>query len=63
MTTRDRERVAADLAERYAAGASIRQLARSSGLSYSTVRSLLIERGVTIRSPGGCSAVTYPDTV
>ncbi len=56
MTVRNRERVAAELASQYEAGVSLRQLARKSGLSYSSVRTLLIEHGVTIRRQGRAQA-------
>lgn len=37
----------------YQAGASIRDLARSNRLAFGTVRTLLLEAGVTLRSRGG----------
>lgn len=44
------------LADRYAGGASIRQLAAETGRSYSAVRSLLIQARVPLRSRGGARA-------
>lgn len=53
ITGRERDRLAALLAQRYLAGASIRALATESGRSFGWVRTLLLEAGVELRSRGG----------
>lgn len=53
LTGDTRTAVAADLAERYQAGASIRTIARRTGRTYGTVHRLLNEAGVTLRTRGG----------
>ncbi|WP_182543088.1 helix-turn-helix domain-containing protein [Halosaccharopolyspora lacisalsi] len=47
------DRCAADLALRYADGASIRRLAESTGRSYGFVHRVLTESGVPLRGRGG----------
>jgi hypothetical protein len=49
----ERTQVAAGLAARYEAGASIRQLAAETSRSYWQVRTLLVEAGETLRPRGG----------
>ena len=44
-----------DLTKRYAAGASIRDLAAASGRSYGFIHGLLCEAGVTLRGRGGAT--------
>lgn len=48
-----RAEVAMDLARRYVAGASIRELADESTWSFGTVRALLLAAGVALRTRGG----------
>lgn len=48
-----RTAVAEDLAELYAAGATIRSIAKSTDRSYGAVRQLLLDAGVTLRARGG----------
>lgn len=52
LTGEARTRTAADLRTQYEAGASIRQLAYTTGHSSSRVRTLLLEAGTTLRPPG-----------
>lgn len=53
LTGPERERTLADLKARYAAGASIRQLAADTGRSYTTIHHYLIEAGTVFRPRGG----------
>jgi hypothetical protein len=48
-----RAEVRTQLRDRYEAGSSIRDLANEFGLSFGTVRALLLEAGVCLRSRGG----------
>jgi hypothetical protein len=50
---KNREKLSADLKKKYEKGASIRQLAESTGRSYGFVHRLLSESGVTLRGRGG----------
>ncbi len=56
-----REQVAAEFAERYRAGESIRSLAADSGRSYGFVQGLLKDSGVTLRGRGGARIQKKPD--
>ena len=49
----ERAAVAASLGQDYDAGATIRALAADRSMSYGTVRGLLLEAGVQLRSRGG----------
>jgi predicted transcriptional regulator len=51
----ERDKLASDLKKKYAAGASIRELAASTGRSYGFVHRLLSEAGVTLRGRGGAT--------
>ncbi|MBI1376027.1 MAG: transcriptional regulator [Frankiales bacterium] len=51
----ERDRLAADLKKKYAAGASIRELAAATGRSYGFVHRVLSESGVTLRGRGGAT--------
>lgn len=51
----ERDRLAADLTKKYAAGASIRDLAESTGRSYGFIHRLLSENGVALRGRGGAT--------
>ncbi|MFN8169915.1 MAG: helix-turn-helix domain-containing protein [Candidatus Nanopelagicales bacterium] len=51
----EREKLAADLTKKYVAGASIRDLAESTGRSYGFVHRLLSENGVALRGRGGAT--------
>lgn len=51
----ERDKLAADLTRKYAAGASIRDLAESTGRSYGFVHRLLSENGVSLRGRGGAT--------
>ncbi|MEW2068456.1 helix-turn-helix domain-containing protein [Streptomyces sp. NPDC007346] len=61
LTTKYRARLKGDkrtetgwkIAAEYVAGASVRAVAESAGLSYGTARVLLLEAGVTLRPRGG----------
>jgi len=54
----ERDTLAADFGKRYTAGASIRELAASSGRSYGFVHRLLTESGQPLRGRGGSSRGT-----
>lgn len=54
----DRAALAAALGKRYTAGASIRELAASSGRSYGFVHRLLTESGQPLRGRGGSNRAT-----
>lgn len=49
----ERAEAGRELAELYALGSTMRSLAARTGRSYGTVRTLLIEAGVTLRDRGG----------
>ena len=51
----ERDKLAADLTRKYTAGASIRDLAESTGRSYGFVHRLLSESGVALRGRGGAT--------
>jgi predicted transcriptional regulator len=51
----ERDRLAGDLKKKYAAGASIRELAAQTGRSYGFVHRVLSESGVTLRGRGGAT--------
>jgi hypothetical protein len=51
----ERDKLASDLSKRYNAGASIRDLAESTGRSYGFVHRLLSENGVNLRGRGGAT--------
>lgn len=53
ITGSTRDKLAADLKKKYERGASIRQLAESTGRSYGFVHRVLGESGVTLRGRGG----------
>src|SRR5215471_76704 len=53
VTGEARQRLAADLKERYAEGGSIRMLARETGRSYGFVHKMLNEAGTNLRGRGG----------
>lgn len=53
VTGVDRERMAAQVAQAYAAGVSIRELAALHGRSYGFIHRVLHESGATVRSRGG----------
>ena len=55
VTGADREKLAADLKKRYAAGESIRALAASTGRSYGFIHRILSESGVNLRGRGGAT--------
>jgi len=48
-----RDGIRADAAEAYKAGASIRAIAAKEGRSYGTIRTLLLEDKVKLRTRGG----------
>mgnify|MGYP000495305360 FL=1 len=52
-TTESRDQLLTELRSAYERGASIRNLAASTGRSYGSVHSLLRESGTTMRSRGG----------
>ena len=51
----ERDKLTADLKKKYAAGASIRDLAESTGRSYGFVHRVLSESGVALRGRGGAT--------
>jgi hypothetical protein len=51
--TQSREKVLRELRSAYERGASIRSLVASTGRSYGTIHSMLLESGTTMRSRGG----------
>lgn len=51
----ERDKLAADLKKKYAAGASIRDLAEQTGRSYGFVHRVLSESGATLRGRGGAT--------
>jgi hypothetical protein len=53
LTGDARKKKQAALKARYEAGESIRALATTDNLAYGTVRNLLVQAGVTLRSRGG----------
>lgn len=55
VTGGERDKLAADLKKKYTAGASIRELAESTGRSYGFIHRVLSESGVTLRSRGGAT--------
>ncbi|WP_053806911.1 helix-turn-helix domain-containing protein [Streptomyces rimosus] len=55
VTGAAREKLAADLKEKYDSGASIRALAEETGRSYGFVHRVLSESGVTLRGRGGAT--------
>lgn len=48
-----RDKLASELTSKYQKGASIRELAESTGRSYGFVHLVLTQSGVTLRSRGG----------
>lgn len=52
-STQSRDQLLTELRSAYERGASIRNLAASTGRSYGSVHSLLRESGTTMRSRGG----------
>jgi len=55
VTGGERDKLASDLKKKYNAGASIRELAESTGRSYGFVHRVLSESGVTLRGRGGAT--------
>ncbi|RBM17033.1 hypothetical protein D7319_30120 [Streptomyces radicis] len=55
VTGAARERLAADLKQKYESGASIRALAEETGRSYGFVHRMLSEADVTLRGRGGAT--------
>lgn len=55
VTGGERDKLANDLKKKYNAGASIRELAESTGRSYGFVHRVLSESGVTLRGRGGAT--------
>lgn len=55
VTGAERDKLSADLKKKYSSGASIRQLAESTGRSYGFVHRVLSESGVTLRGRGGAT--------
>ncbi len=51
----ERDKLSQDLKKKYVAGASIRELAESTGRSYGFVHRLLTESGVALRGRGGAT--------
>jgi predicted transcriptional regulator len=55
VTGAERDKLTADLKKKYSAGASIRQLAETTGRSYGFVHRVLSESGVALRGRGGAT--------
>ena len=55
VTGGERNKLANDLKKKYNSGASIRELAESTGRSYGFVHRVLTESGVTLRGRGGAT--------
>ncbi len=55
VTGAERDKLAADLKKKYAAGASIRELAEGTGRSYGFVHRVLTESGAKLRGRGGAT--------
>lgn len=55
VTGADRDQLATELRTRYEGGASIRDLAESTGRSYGFVHRMLSESGVNLRGRGGAT--------
>lgn len=55
VTGAEREKLAAELKERYDSGESIRSLAAATGRSYGFVHRMLSESGATLRGRGGAT--------
>ena len=55
VTGGERSKLANELKKKYNSGASIRELAESTGRSYGFVRRVLSESGVTLRGRGGAT--------
>jgi predicted transcriptional regulator len=51
----ERDKLTTDLKKKYSAGASIRELAASTGRSYGFVHRVLSESGVPLRGRGGAT--------
>lgn len=51
----ERDKLTTDLKKKYAAGASIRDLAAQTGRSYGFVHRVLSDAGVTLRGRGGAT--------
>jgi hypothetical protein len=60
VTGQDRDKLAADLKDRYDSGESIRALAVSTGRSYGFIHRLLKETGVTLRGAHGTTRAEIP---
>lgn len=57
VTGTERDKLGADLKKKYQGGASIRELAQSTGRSYGFVHRVLSESGVALRGRGGATRV------
>lgn len=55
VTGGERDKLATDLKKKYSAGASIRELAESTGRSYGFIHRVLSESGVELRGRGGAT--------
>lgn len=55
ITGADRDKLAAQITKKYEGGASIRELAESTGRSYGFVHRVLSEGGATMRGRGGAT--------
>ncbi|MBX9392227.1 transcriptional regulator [Streptomyces sp. TRM72054] len=62
LTGDERRRVAVELSDRYADGATVRALAAETGRSYAVVHQLLREAGTTFRARGGDTTRKPPTT-
>jgi hypothetical protein len=55
-----REQVLHELRNAYERGASIRDLAATTGRSYGSIHSMLLESGATLRARGGANHTSRP---
>ncbi len=55
LTGSERDKMAAELSEKYQSGVSIRSLAEETGRSYGFVHRILTENKVTLRGRGGAT--------
>jgi hypothetical protein len=55
-----REQVLHELRNAYERGASIRNLAATTGRSYGSIHSMLLESGATLRARGGANHTSRP---
>jgi hypothetical protein len=60
VTGGDRDKLSGTLRKRYDGGASIRELAASTGRSYGFIHRMLVESGASLRGRGGATRKKRP---